>query len=96
MSENTTSTPAETQPDAAAPANIAPATDFSPSGAPRQVPPIDIEHPAVDNDPRKGTSVLQNRIDFNDPSLDSAAAVAENLRKQGVPVSEPAADAPQA
>jgi len=64
-------------------ANIAPATTFSPSGAPHQTAGIDIEHPAVDNDPRKDTTLDQNRIDFNDPSLSEEEAVVENLKKQG-------------
>lgn len=64
-------------------ANIDPATTFAPSGAPLQtVPGVDPDHPAVDNDPRQGTTVDQNRIDFNDPTKTGAEAVAENLRKQ--------------
>ena len=55
------------------PANIGAATKFDPSGAPVQlVPDVDPDHPAVDADPRKGTSVDQNRIDFNDPTLNGA------------------------
>ena len=38
-------------------AHIEPATEFSPSGAPRQVTDIDAAHPAVDNDPRAGTTM---------------------------------------
>ena len=65
-------------------ADIAAATDFDPAGAPVQiVPDVDLNHPAVDNDPRKGTTVDQNRIDFNNPSKTGAQAVAENLREQG-------------
>lgn len=61
-------------------ANIAPATEFAPSGAPIQiVPDVDPSHPAVDNDPRKDTTLDQNRIDFNDPTLTSEEAVAKNL-----------------
>ena len=68
------------------PANIAPATEFNPSGAPDQsVPDIDLTHPAVDADPRKGTTVNQNRIDFNDPNKSGAEAVADMLNAQGVP-----------
>ncbi len=70
-------------------ANIPAATSFSPSGAPNQTSDIPVDHPAVDNDPRKDTSALQNRADYNDPSLSSAEAVAENLRKQGMDVKEP-------
>jgi hypothetical protein len=66
-------------------ANIAPATEVDPSGAPVQiVPDVDLSHPAVDADPRKGTTVAQNRIDFNDPTLSSAEAVAQMLNAQGV------------
>lgn len=65
-------------------ANIAPATEFAPSGAPVQsVPDVDPEHPAVDNDPRKGTTVDQNRIDFNDPTISGSEAVQKNLDEQG-------------
>ena len=68
-------------------ANIAPATEVDPSGAPVQiVPDVDLSHPAVDADPRKGTTVAQNRIDFNDPSLTPGEAVANMLRAQGVEV----------
>jgi hypothetical protein len=64
------------------PADIAAASDFSPSGAPRQVTEIDVEHPAVDNDPRAGTTSNQNRIDFNDPSIDGREAVERALKSQ--------------
>lgn len=68
-------------------ANIAPATEVDPSGAPVQiVPDVDLSHPAVDADPRKGTTVAQNRIDFNDPTLTPGEAVANMLRAQGVEV----------
>ena len=63
-------------------ANIAPATEFSPSGAPRQVTDIDVDNPAVDNDPRAGTTANQNRIDFNDPSIEGHEAVEKNLKDQ--------------
>lgn len=53
--------------DTSGPASIAAATGFAPSGAPEQVTDIDVAHPAVDNDPRAGTTADQNRIDFNDP-----------------------------
>jgi hypothetical protein len=65
------------------PADIAPATGFHPSGAPDQVTDIDVDHPAVDNNPRADTSALQNRADFNDPTLSSAEAVKKNLEAQG-------------
>ena len=64
-------------------ANIPPAKTFSPSGAPHQTAGIDIDHPAVDNDPRKDSTLDQNRIDFNDPGLSEEEAVTENLKKQG-------------
>jgi hypothetical protein len=68
--------------DTSTPAAIPAATDFSTSGAPRQVTDIEVDHPAVDNDPRAGTTVDQNRIDFNDPTLDGAEAVQRNLEAQ--------------
>ena len=62
------------------PADIAPATGFAPSGAPQQVVPhVDPSHPAVDNDPRAGTTVAQNKIDFNDPRKPGSEVVAEQL-----------------
>ena len=68
------------------PANIAPATEIDPSGAPVQiVPDVDMNHPAVDADPRKGTSLAQNRIDFNDPNKSGAEAVEDMLNAQGIP-----------
>lgn len=70
--------------DVTAAAKIKPATVFEASGAPHQiVPDVDPSHPAVDNDPRAGTSVEQNRIDFNDPTLSGAEAVEANLKAQG-------------
>ena len=63
-------------------AHVAPATDFSPSGAPYQVTDIDVNHPAVDNDPRAGTTIEQNKIDFNDPTITGAEAVEKNLNDQ--------------
>ncbi|MCJ2132457.1 hypothetical protein [Methylobacterium sp. E-045] len=72
------------------PANIKPATEVEASGAPDQVvPDVDMSHPAVDDNPRANTSLAQNRIDFNDPTLSGAEQTAANLRKQGVPVAEP-------
>lgn len=44
---------------------------------------IDVDHPAVDNNPRAGTTVAQNRIDFNDPTQKDRDAVAERLSNQG-------------
>ncbi|WP_082524004.1 hypothetical protein [Methylobacterium sp. Leaf399] len=72
------------------PADIKPATSVDTSGAPQQVvPDVDMSHPAVDDNPRANTTVDQNRIDFNDPTLSGAEAVAKNLREQGIGVAEP-------
>jgi hypothetical protein len=63
-------------------ANVAPATEFDPSGAPIQtVADVDPSHPAVDDNPRANTTELQNRIDFNDPTKDGAEVVAEKLKQ---------------
>lgn len=76
--------PAETEGQKAA--NIAPATSIDPSGAPQQVvPDVDLDHPAVDANPRANTTVDQNKIDWNDPTIPSAEAVADQLNEQGVP-----------
>lgn len=62
------------------PANIPPAETFDPSGAPVQTSgEIDTGHPAVDANPREKTSVDQNRIDFNDPTISGQEAVERNL-----------------
>ena len=75
---NTSSSP--TSLDNSGPANIPAATEFSPSGAPIQiVPDVNVDHPAVDNDPRKNTTILQNKIDFNDPTKAGEEVVAEQL-----------------
>lgn len=59
---------------------IAPATDIDTAGAPQQiVPDVDMAHPAVDADPRAGTTAEQNRIDFNDPTIEGHEAVEKNL-----------------
>lgn len=61
----------------------APATSFAPSGAPEQtVVDVDPSHPALDNDPRAGTTAEQNRIDLNDPTISGAEAVERNLAAQ--------------
>ncbi len=53
------------------------------AGAPQHiVPDVDLDHPAVDNDPRKNTSAEQNKIDFNDPTLPGPEAVEKNLKAQ--------------
>lgn len=65
--------------------NIKPATEMAASGAfiePEIVERIDVEHPAVDNHPRKGQPKIANQIDFNDPNLDSSEAVEKNLEDQ--------------
>ena len=74
-------------PQGGEPANIAPATEFAPSGAAVQTSgTIDPKNPAVDDNPRAGTTVEQNQIDFNDPRPDKGSeAVAANLNAQGVP-----------
>ncbi len=69
--------------DTSGPAKIDAATTFSTSGAPVQlVPDVDPSHPAVDNDPRKNTTVDMNRIDFNDPTISGPEAAAKMLEKQ--------------
>lgn len=79
--------PAETEGQKAA--NIAPATNIDTSGAPQQiVPDVDMSHPAVDDNPRANTTVDQNRIDFNDPTVPGHQAVAEALNAQGVPTKD--------
>lgn len=79
MTEDTKTPPAE----GSKPANVAPATSIAPSGAPEQVTEFDMDHPAVDKDPRAGTTQDQNRIDFNDPTLSGSEAVERNLAAQG-------------
>lgn len=65
--------------DTSSASDIAPATRFNPAGAPEQVTDIDPGHPAVDNNPRAGTTINQNKTDFNDPTLSGSDAVAEHL-----------------
>ena len=87
MAETTASTP--TIPaivadlDTSGPADIAAAETFSPSGAPHQVTDFDPSHPAVDNDPRAGTTVEMNKIDFNDPTKTGAEIAADQLAASG-------------
>ena len=67
------------------PDELVPATEVQPSGAliePTIVERIDTEHPAVDNEPRKGQPKIANQIDFNDPGKSDEDAVAENLGAQ--------------
>jgi hypothetical protein len=62
---------------------VAAATEIDPSGAPHQiVPDVDLDHPAVDADPRANTTAEQNRIDFNDPTIEGHEAVERNLKAQ--------------
>ncbi len=64
----------------AAQANIPPADTIDTSGSPQQiVPDVDMSHPAVDADPRAGTSEDANRIDFNDPNKPGHQVVEEAL-----------------
>lgn len=66
--------------DKSAPADLAAASEFSTSGAARQVTDIDVGHPAVDNDPRANTTETMNRIDFNDPVRPGHEIVGEQLK----------------
>jgi hypothetical protein len=72
---------------AAEEANIAPATEFAASGAviePSVIADVDMKHPSVDDNPRKGTTVDMNRIDFNEPSgLTPPEEVVEKALKDG-------------
>lgn len=54
--------------------------NFGASGAPGVDVNIDTNHPAVDADPRAGTTAEQNRIDFNDPTKTSQEAVEDALK----------------
>jgi hypothetical protein len=58
-------------PETMAVTNPAPATEMdSASGAfiePEIRKSVPVDHPAVENNPRKGTSAIQNGGDFNDP-----------------------------
>jgi hypothetical protein len=64
---------------------LTPATAVAASGAfiePEIVDRIDVDHPAVDNNPRKGQPMIANQIDFNDPVLDTQQSVEKNLADQ--------------
>lgn len=68
--------------DTSIPADIEPAQEVDTSGSPQQiVPDVDMSHPAVDADPRAGTTETQNRIDFNDPTRDGRQVVEDQLAK---------------
>jgi hypothetical protein len=63
-------------------AELAPATDIDTSGAPQQiVPDVDLDHPAVDGDPRANTTETMNRIDFNDPRRAGVDVVTDALAR---------------
>lgn len=80
--------PAKAKAQKAAPAEaekLAPAKDFAASGAviePAIVDRVDMNHPAVDNNPRERSTADMNRIEFNDPTITQEEAVAKNLRDQ--------------
>lgn len=64
---------------------LKPATEIAASGAtiePTIVERVDMSHPAVDDEPRAGTTADMNRIDFNDPSVSGQEAVERNLDAQ--------------
>ena len=68
--------------DTSGPANIPPATTIDTSGAPQQiVADVDLTNPAVDNNPRAGTTEDMNRIDFNDPYRPGHEVVTEQLSR---------------
>lgn len=65
-------------------ANIAPATVQEASGAVIEPSVAKLpDHPSVDRNPREGTTVEQNQIDFNDPAASPEEAVEENLKDNG-------------
>ena len=79
-------TAARTTPPAAAekPAKIGAAGPDSISGSgailePDAASAVDVDHPAVDNNPRAGTTAGQNAIQFNDPTKTDEEAVRERL-----------------
>lgn len=65
------------------PADIPPADTFEASGAiiePAAKDGIDLAEPAVDSNPRAGTTNEMNRADFNDPRAVGRRVVEENLK----------------
>lgn len=60
-------------------ADIAPATEFEPSGAPVQSSGFDLDHVSLDANPRANTTEHQNRIDFNDPIRTGEEIVTQRL-----------------
>lgn len=83
MAATTKTVPKAEETEGSQPANIPAAKEFSTSGAPVQVTDFDPSHPAVDDNPRRETTVDQNKIDFNDPGLSMEDAVVKNLTEQG-------------
>lgn len=66
----------------ATPAKIAPATTQEASGAVIEPSIAKLpDHPAVDRNPREGTTADMNKIDFNDPTKSDEEAVIDNLKK---------------
>lgn len=62
---------------------LSPATETAASGAmiEKDLAKASVtEHPALDTNPRKGVPAESNQIDLNDPTMDQAEAVAENLK----------------
>ena len=77
---------AQAKNEAKDPAEIPAAKTVQASGAmiePAALEAVDLEHPAVDANPRAHTTVAQNRIDFNDPTLTDGEAVRQQLDAQG-------------
>jgi hypothetical protein len=79
--KNDTTRPAVKDDEGSKPADIAPGTEMEASGAiiEEAAKKVDLDHPAVDNNPRADTTVRQNQIDFNDPAKPQKEAVEENL-----------------
>lgn len=72
--------PRRTNTRTAKPAKIAPATRQDASGAVIEPEIANLpDHPAVDRNPREGTTVDQNRADFNDPTKSDEESVTDNL-----------------
>lgn len=86
MTAKKTAAKAATKPaDASKTDELKPATDTAASGAlvePDIAERIDTDHPAIDDEPRKGQPVAANRIDLNDPAKSDGETVAERLKDQ--------------
>jgi hypothetical protein len=67
--------------DQSGPANVAPADAFEASGAPVQSSGIDLDHVALDRNPRANTTADQN--DFNDPVRASSEIVTDAVVRRG-------------